>query len=357
LSSRPLRDRRADLARFEALLDDCERLRVAQLPFDELRELGRLYRRHAAELARIREREEDPEAIRHLNALCVRAYTHLYPSPPPEQAPASGLSRRLSMAVARTWRPQLLAWALLLVGLILGAALEARDPDAIYALMPRSFGYSTGQLDRLVHSPESRAEFLAGEGTPVMANALFGSFLFAHNTRVGFLSFATGMLAGLPTVLLQVYNGLLVGALGSVFFRDPWPVEFLAWILPHGIPEFTAITLCAAGGLLLGAAVALPGRRRRRDALRDAVEPALLLVGSAIPLFAAAALIESFVRESALATSTRLGVAAAMLALLLAALLYVRRVANRVEVDTGWLFDLSAPLRNGSPDSGSASPR
>ena len=86
--------------------------------------------------------------------------------------------------------------------------------------------------------------------------------------------------------------------------------------------------------------MALPGRRRRRDALRDAVEPALLLVGAAIPLFAVAAVIESFVRESALATSTRLGVAAAMLALLLAATLYVRRVALRVEVDTDWLQEL-----------------
>ena len=121
-------DRRADLARFEALLDECERLRVAQLPFDELRELGRLYRRHAAELARIRERDEDPEAIRHLNALCVRAYTHLYPSPPPEQARAAGFSERLSLAIARTWRPQLLAWTLLLTGLILGAALESPRP-------------------------------------------------------------------------------------------------------------------------------------------------------------------------------------------------------------------------------------
>jgi uncharacterized membrane protein SpoIIM required for sporulation len=357
LFPRPLRDRRADLARFEALLDECERLRVSQLPFDELRELGRLYRRHAAELARVRARDEDPEAIRHLNALCVRAYTHLYPIPPPEQARAAGLSGRLSLAVARTWRPQLLAWTLLLTGLILGAALENHDPEAIYALVPRSLGYSTGQLDRLVSSPESRADFLAGDETPVMANALFGSALFAHNTRVGFLSFAMGMLAGVPTILFQVYNGLLVGALGSVFFSDPWPFEFLAWILPHGIPEFTAITLCAAAGLLLGGAVALPGRRRRRDTLRDAVEPALLLVGTAIPLFAVAALIESFVRESALATGTRLAVAAAMLAALLAAMLYVRRVAMRVEVDTDWLFETSAPRRSGSPGSGSASPR
>jgi uncharacterized membrane protein SpoIIM required for sporulation len=356
LSSRPLGDRRAELARFEALLDASERLRLAQLPFDELRELGRLYRRHAAELARTRDRDEDPDAIRHLNALCVRAYTQLYPTPPPEQPREAGFAARLPLAIARTWRPQLLAWALLALGLLLGAALEARDPDAVYALVPRSLGYSTRQLDRLVSSPEARAEFLARDETPVLANALFGSFLFAHNTRVGVLSFATGMLAGIPTVLLQVYNGLLVGALGAVFLQDPQPWAFLAWILPHGIPEFTAVTLCAAAGLLLGGAVALPGRRRRRDALREAVEPALLLLAGAIPLFVAAALVESFVRESALANGTRLAVAAAMLTLLLAALVWVRRVATRVEVDTSWLFELSAPRRSESPGSDSRAP-
>ena len=65
-------------------------------------------------------------------------------------------------------------------------------------------------------------------------------------------------------------------------------------------------------------------------------------------------MIESFVRESALSTGTRLGVAAAMLALLLGAMLYVRRVATRAEVDTGWLLDVSAPPRSESTGSGSA---
>ncbi|TMB05217.1 MAG: stage II sporulation protein M, partial [Deltaproteobacteria bacterium] len=163
-----------------------------------------------------------------------------------------------------------------------------------------------------------------------------------------------GMLGGVPTVLLHLYNGIVLGAFAAIFFRDPLPLAFLAWILPHGIPELTAITLCAAAGLCLGGAVAVPGRQGRRRALRDAVNPALLLFAGSLPLFALAALAESFVRESTLGTAARLGIAAVFAAGLAAALLAVRRFSRRVPVDAAWLGELIAPVRAGSPGSGSA---
>src|SRR5262252_7499885 len=69
---------REEAERFEALLDRCERSRIGALPFDDLGELGRLYRRHLARLARLRSRGLDTATIAHLNALCLRAHTALY---------------------------------------------------------------------------------------------------------------------------------------------------------------------------------------------------------------------------------------------------------------------------------------
>ena len=328
-----------DLERFRALLDRCERVRPQGLVFAELRELARLYRRHSVVLSRARERDEDPEAIRTLNALCVRAYTHLAPSSPAgaETAVPEG---RLLRAIAATWRPQLLAWSLLTLGVFLGAGLAAQDPRAVHSLMPSGLGYSEERLDLLVSSQEARQAFFERSERPISQNLLFGSMLFANNTRVGLLAFATGVLAGVPTVLLQVYNGLVVGGLGWVFFQDPWPIEFLAWILPHGVPEFTAICLCASAGLVLGGAVVMPGRRSRGEALRRAMDPAVLLVGGSIPFFVLAAVIESFVRESALATGPRLGVAAAMAVLVAMLLIVAARAARRVRgPDRSWLLE------------------
>ncbi len=214
---------------------------------------------------------------------------------------------------------------------------------------------SPDRLNDLVASRAARVAFLAREETPISENLAFGSQLFTHNTRVGLLSFATGLLAAVPTVMLQVYNGIIIGAYGAIFFRDPWPVDFLAWILPHGVPELTAITLCAAAGLLLGGAVAAPGRRRRTDAVRDAVAPALALVATAIPLLVVAALTESFVRESMLATGTRFAIAGTYAGALVAGLAWVRGLARQRDVDTRWLAELMPP-RPASRGSGSRVP-
>ena len=355
-------------ARFAELLDRAERVRLSGLAFGDLRELGRLYRACAARLARLRDRGDDPEAIRHLNALCVRGYGLLYVAPGRRSGGRAWLFERLPRALARTWHAQCLAWALLFAGMGIGWALGARDDAAVYALVPAGLGYEDGGLSALVETPEARAKFLAREESPAHQNAMFGSQLFSHNTQVGLLSFAAGILAGVPTCLLQLYNGLTLGAFASIFLRDPWPVEFFAWILPHGVPELTAITLCAAAGLLLGLAVAAPGRGGRAAALREALDPALLLFGASIPLFAAAAVVESFVRESALGTAPRLAVAAAFLALLGLALAGVRRAARARSVDTGWLGELAAtggvaapagdaviaPARSAAPGTGSA---
>src|SRR3954468_6391530 len=100
--------------RLEALLDRAERDKA--IPFDELRELARLYRQKAARLSSLRQRGEDVEAVRYLNALCARAYSLLHVEPArPRRARWFWLSE-LPGALARTWHLQLLASALLVCG-------------------------------------------------------------------------------------------------------------------------------------------------------------------------------------------------------------------------------------------------
>jgi uncharacterized membrane protein SpoIIM required for sporulation len=328
-----------ELRLYQELLDRAERLRPSGLGFDELRRLGLLYRRHMVTLARLRDRESDPDAVTYLNALSVRAYTLLYGA---HSGPSSARadSRRLAEALARGWQPLRVAFALLAMGAILGAALTARDARMLWTIMPNAMGYSPVMLEGLATSESARERFLERAEWGLGAQAFFGSRIFAHNTRIGLMALGVGMLAGIPTVVLTLYNGLILGAFASVFVGGPSALEFLAWILPHGIPEFTAIGLCAAGGLLLGAAVVAPGRRHRRQALREAMETALILSAIAIPLFLAAAVLESFVRESALPTEARLAIAAAGIGLLAAGALALRSLARKDPTGADWLADL-----------------
>src|ERR1051325_12039533 len=116
----------------ETRLDQAERLGTRGLPFDALSELGRLYRAHTARLARLRQRDDDPEAVRHVNALCVRAYGLLYVPPAGDRSLRRLVFHALPDALGRTWHAQALAWSLLVVGSVLGVVLAWRDPPALH---------------------------------------------------------------------------------------------------------------------------------------------------------------------------------------------------------------------------------
>ena len=108
------------------------------------------------------------------------------------------------------------------------------------------------------------------------------------------------------------------------------------------------LTLCCAAGLVLGSAVAAPGRRPRRVALRENSLLALLLVAVSVPLFFLAALTESFVRESAIENTPRFALAGVYAVALVAAHVWLHRRSRRRPVDTSWLAETERPARQAS---------
>jgi uncharacterized membrane protein SpoIIM required for sporulation len=329
LSANPARDKNASQAREQA---DFERLiaraEQGRLDFDGLRELARLYRAKTAELSARRTRTSDQEVIRYLNALCLRANAHL--QPPLSAAPARGgfWLDDLPGALGRTWNLQLLAAGLLLLGAVLGARLVSEDARNLAATVPAQM-YEPAALQRLYESQAAREEFLRRHEAKPGMNTIFAGSLFAHNTRIGLLSLACGILAALPSVVLLIYNGLTLGGFAALFLRGSTRSAFLLWLVPHAIPELLAVVLCSAAGLALGLATLSPGRRGRAAALRAAGRDAIVLLMAAVPLFVIAAFIESFVRESNLSSATRALVAALACAALLGYALSVRWYARR----------------------------
>lgn len=314
------------------------------LSFDDTRALAQLYRLNAARLSQLRQHGHDPDAVRALNALCVRAYTLVHALP---RRPVRGRAlflAELPRALARTMHLQLLSAALLLCGGLLGARVASLDPETLPALVPMAM-YSADALAQLATSDAARERFLTRREVGAAEKSMFGASLFANNTRVGVLAFATGPLAALPTLLLLLYNGVTLGAFCAIFVGTAQSVAFLAWIVPHGIPELLAIVLCASGGLAMGIAIVAPGRAGRLASLRAAAREAVLLVLAALPLFVLAAVIESFVRQSLWSTPLRFVVAGAVCAALAAYVWKVRALARReLRVDTGFLDRLVAPV-------------
>ena len=187
-------------------------------------------------------------------------------------------------------------------------------------------------------------QFLGHQSLTLGLKSIFSAGLFVHNTEVGIMAFATGILAGVPTLLLVFYNGLTLGAFASIFSHSDTRLLFWAWLLPHAIPELLATILCASGGLIIAKAVVAPGRAGTAAALREAARPALQMLAAAIPLLILAAAIESFLRQSNLSTGARYACAAAALGAIVAYVAYVLRLKwRRPGIDLEWL------VRGGPP--------
>ena len=120
------------------------------------------------------------------------------------------------------------------------------------------------------------------------------------------MALCTGILAGVPTIFLLLYNGMLLGAFTAMHHRADIYVDYWAWILPHGITEISAIILAGGVGLLLGKAVLSPGELTRLESLRRAGNQAVPVCLGMAGMLVLAAIIESYLRQSYLSNAARL---------------------------------------------------
>lgn len=304
-SARFRQAREADWRRLEAILERTERRGVRALGFDDARDLATLYRQACTSLSVAREISLDRGLLDYLEALTARAYLAVYA---PQQTLAGTLRRFLAgapPALRRSAGHVALAGLAMALGALVGGLLYAEDPAWFGVFVPGGLGQGRGP-------GSSTAELLeviyGGADQPVGHLAAFAAFLFSHNTQVALFSFALGVAAGLPTLLLCLYNGLILGAFVGLHVDRGIGWDLFGWLSIHGVTELAAIAVAAGGGFRLGAAVLFPGRMTRRDALRhhgrDAVKLALL----AALMLVVAAVIEGFARQLVTDTAARLAV-------------------------------------------------
>src|SRR5690606_18159753 len=105
----------------------------------------------------------------------------------------------------------------------------------------------------------------------------------------GLRTFAGGLLAGVGTVVVLLFNGVVIGTAAGYLQAVGHGGPFWRFVCTHGALELSAIVIAGGAGLLLGLALVAPGNRRRRDALvragrlgaRLSLRVALMLLGAA----------------------------------------------------------------------------
>jgi uncharacterized membrane protein SpoIIM required for sporulation len=249
---------------------------------ERLRRLGSLYRAAAADLAFARRAYPHDPVTRRLERLVLDARQAVYADAGPRRSLRWFLSRGYWQRVRE--RPWALAAALLMLfgPMALAAVWAIDDPAAAIGVVPAEF---QGAAD-----PGGGTRSLSGGD-----QAALSSEIFTNNIRVTFLAIAGGILAGLGTAAVTIFNGGFIGAIVGLTIENGSSSDLLRLILPHGVLELTCIAIAASAGLRIGWALVDPGTLTRGQSLRREARPAMELVLGTMPWLVLAGLVEGFV--------------------------------------------------------------
>ncbi len=301
--------REASWRDLEQLVARGEKQGARALSADELERLPLLYRAAQSSLSVARSIALDRNLLVYLENLSLRAFLMVYG---PRVNLADGckefLRRGFPQAVRSARWHLLLAGVAMAVGAVAGFMLVFADESWFSAIVPLSLsggrGPSSGRADLL------NDEIFAPWPGPARAFALMANFLFTHNTLVGLLAFGLGVVGGVPTLLLLLYQGAILGAFVALHQNRGLAVDFLGWISIHGVTELTAIALCGAAGLVLGDKILFPGRHARLDSLIVNGRLAAQIVIGAMLLFFVAGILEGGFRQLVQSTDWRFAIGA-----------------------------------------------
>ncbi len=305
------RRRDAGWRRLGELVEAARRGRIGD---GEIPELMQLYRQAAADLAWARE-NGSPELVQMLNALVLSAHEEVHHAPEGTWKRIWRFYRHgLPLEIRRSWTFVTCAFALIALGFLVG----------YWAV-----GYGGHAWSAAVLPANLKANF-GGKGVAFALRPLIASYIYTHNVYVTLIAFGTGVLYGIPTLLLMFENGLLTGGLAALFAQHRDTLVFWSLIVPHGVIEIFAVSLGGGAGLRLGLALLRPKDLSRREALAREGRGAVRLLLGIVPLLFVAALIEGLVTPSRVSALLKLAIGGVDLLLLAGyVLLDIRREVVR----------------------------
>lgn len=307
------KEREANWRELERLIKKAGKRGVGSLEADELTQLPILYNGALSSLSVARSVSLDRGLLNYLENLATRGYFCVYAA----RGSTLGTVWRffttdLPEAVRQARWMVLLAAGMMFLGFLTGYILVQQSPDWYFSFMPDHLASGRTPLsatedlrDVLYNFDNSKKAWLS----------VFASYLFAHNATVGILAFSLGFAFGIPVIVILFVNGTMLGSFVALYESRGLGPDIWAWLSIHGSTELLAIVLCAAAGLVIGRAVAFPGRKTRLQSLsRNGASAARIVVGALI-MFLIAGLLEGFARQLVSDIHLRFAIGAAMLAL------------------------------------------
>ena len=286
--------------RLEDLLKLLDSSSLRRLHREEVRELGRIYRRTASDLAIARAESRDPRLINYLNSLVIRAHGRIY------QADAQGGSRikqffahDFPQTFRRTWAYTAVSFSVFALFSVIGFLGTKYDPE-FSELVGVPPAFRELYIENKVHWWEDLNE----------ANQVGASRIMTNNVQVTIYTFALGALFGIGTLFSLAFNGAVNAAVLALTYRAGYGNELLTFMVGHGVIELSCIFIAGGAGLLIGSALLVPGDLSRADALKSRGKDAIRLMMGVAVLLVIAGMIEGFISPAPIRPAIKFSIAA-----------------------------------------------
>lgn len=286
--------------RLEELLKLLDGSSLRRLHREEVRELGRIYRRTASDLAIARAESRDPRLINYLNSLVIRAHGRIY------QADAQGsarvkefFARDFPQTFRRTWRYTAVSFSVFALFSVIGFMGTRYDPE-FSELVGVPPAFREGFIETKTHWWENLNE----------ANQIGASAIATNNIQVTIYTFAFGALFGVGTLFYLAYNGANIASVLALTYRAGFGNELVTFMVGHGVIELSCIFIAGGAGLLIGSALVMPGDLSRADALKSRGKEAVRLMMGVAVLLVVAGIIEGFVSPAPISPKIKFSIAA-----------------------------------------------
>ncbi len=289
ISTRWLQLRRPYWVRIDELLTRAEKSGIRALSHHELRELALLYRQTASDLATVR---EDPSSLRlaqSLNQLLGRAHNFIYRGERHRPGGIIAFYRDTFPHVFHETLPYTIAACIVFFAMAAaGLMMAILDPGFQRYFLGPAMMESIDKRQMWTHSV-------------VAIKPLASSQIMTNNLSVSFSTFALGITAGIGTLWMLAFNGLLFGVVSAACWQAGMAGQLYSFVVPHGVLELPAIFIAGGAGFLLAKGLLFPGTLPRRVSLLREGGRGIQLALGIIPLLIVAGTVEGFISPTDLA--------------------------------------------------------
>ncbi|HEY4601406.1 MAG TPA: stage II sporulation protein M [Cerasibacillus sp.] len=269
-------------------------MRKEQASSDDINQFYRLYQKSAQHLSYAQTYFPNEEVTSYLNGLVAQSHNLFYKNTSSYKAPFRHFFT--AVFVRLLWEQRtaiIIAFLLFMLGTI-GSFLTVLVNTNVFA----SF------LPEYIQQVDSN-HFAELDKGITSGQSILSTSIMVNNIQVAVLAFAGGITFGILTTFVLIYNGVIIGTLLGHFYLSGQLYPALAYIVPHGVIELTAIFIAGGAGLLMGYKLFVPGRYSRLYHLKTQAKRSLQLLLGSVPMFVIAGIIEGYITPAAISYETK----------------------------------------------------